>query len=117
MAIQRFLENDHMSKYVIANNTLYMAGQVADDPALDFEGQLTQILAKIDMHLRNNGLDRTYLLSATVYIDDYKKWGRLNVLWDAWVPAGHKPVRCCVEAKLAFPEYQVEIAVIASMTQ
>jgi enamine deaminase RidA (YjgF/YER057c/UK114 family) len=31
------------------------------------------------------------------------------------VPAGHKPVRSCVEAKLAFPEYQVEISVVAAL--
>jgi enamine deaminase RidA (YjgF/YER057c/UK114 family) len=46
MAIERFHENDKMSKYVIHNGTVYMSGQVADDPSQDFEGQLTQILAK-----------------------------------------------------------------------
>jgi enamine deaminase RidA (YjgF/YER057c/UK114 family) len=46
MVIERFHENDKMSKYVIHNGTVYMSGQVADDPSQDFEGQLTQILAK-----------------------------------------------------------------------
>lgn len=115
MAIERFLENDKMSKYVIHNGTVYMSGQVADDPSQDFDGQLHQILAKIDSQLSDIGIDRKHLLSAMVWIDDYKKWGRLNQIWVKWVPQGHKPVRSCVEAKLAFPEYQVEIAVIAAL--
>jgi len=32
-----FHENDKMSKYVIHNGTVYMSGQVADDPSQDFE--------------------------------------------------------------------------------
>ncbi|MBX9844278.1 MAG: RidA family protein [Xanthobacteraceae bacterium] len=112
--IARYQENDKMSKVVVHNGTIYMSGQVADDPSQDFEGQLTQILAKLDAQFAEFGIDRKHMLSAMVWIDDYKKWGRLNKIWTQWVPAGHKPVRSCVEAKLAFPEYQVEIAVIAA---
>jgi enamine deaminase RidA (YjgF/YER057c/UK114 family) len=116
MPIERFHENELMSKYVIANNTVYMSGQVADDKALDFEGQLAQILAKIDRQLAEIGIDKRHLLSVTVWLDDYTKWSRLNVLWKEWIPQGHKPARNCVESKLAAPEYQIEIAIIASMT-
>ncbi len=105
-----------MSKYVIANNMLYASGQMADDPVPDFEDQVEQILEKIDGQLHAAGIDRTHLVSVTIWIDDHRKWDRLNSVWDRWVPAGHKPARSCVEAKLAFPEYQVEIAVIAAMT-
>ena len=115
MAIERFDENDKMSKYVIHNGIVYMSGQVCDDPAQDFEGQLNQILAKLDAQFAAIGIDRKHMLSAMVWIDDYRKWGRLNTIWTQWVPAGHKPVRSCVEAKLAFPEYQVEIAVVAAL--
>jgi enamine deaminase RidA (YjgF/YER057c/UK114 family) len=115
MAIERFHENELMSKYVIHNGTIYMSGQVADDPKQDFEGQVSQILATLDKQFAEIGIDRTHLLSVMVWIDDYKKWPRLNVIWKKWVPQGQKPVRSCVEAKLAFPEYQVEIAVVAAL--
>jgi enamine deaminase RidA (YjgF/YER057c/UK114 family) len=115
MAIERFNEDELMSKYVIHNGTVYMSGQVADDPSQDFEGQLTQILAKLDAQFAKIGIDRTHMLSVMVWIDDYRKWGRLNAIWTKWVPAGHKPARSCVEAKIAFPEYQVEIAVVAAL--
>lgn len=114
LKIQRFYENAHMSKVVVHGNTVYMSGQVADDPSADFQGQLKQILEKLDRQLSEIGIDRTHLLSAMIWIDDYKKWGQLNEIWDRWVPEGHKPARSCIEAKLAFPQYQVEVAVIAA---
>ncbi len=38
MAIERFNEDELMSKYVIHNGTVYMSGQVADDPYAGFRG-------------------------------------------------------------------------------
>ena len=38
----------------------------------------------------------------------------MNSAWDAWVPQGHTPARATVEAKLAAPQYKVEIQVIAA---
>ena len=115
MAIERFHEDDKMSKYVIHNGIVYFSGQVCDDPSQDFEGQLNQILAKLDAQFAEIGIDRKHMLSVMVWIDDYKKWPRLNAIWTKWVPAGHKPVRSCVESKLAFPEYQIEMSVVAAL--
>jgi enamine deaminase RidA (YjgF/YER057c/UK114 family) len=38
----------------------------------------------------------------------------MNGVWDAWVSQGNPPARATVEAKLAGPQYKVEIAVIAA---
>jgi enamine deaminase RidA (YjgF/YER057c/UK114 family) len=38
----------------------------------------------------------------------------MNAVWDGWVAPGHTPARATVEAKLAAPQYKVEIAVIAA---
>ncbi len=38
----------------------------------------------------------------------------INEKWDAWVPEGEAPARACVEAKLAFTKYTVEVGVIAA---
>jgi enamine deaminase RidA (YjgF/YER057c/UK114 family) len=35
-------------------------------------------------------------------------------VWDSWVTAGHTPARATVEAKLAAPQYKVEIMVVAA---
>jgi enamine deaminase RidA (YjgF/YER057c/UK114 family) len=39
----------------------------------------------------------------------------MNAVWDAWVVAGHTPVRATVEAKLAQPQWAVEIMIEAAV--
>jgi enamine deaminase RidA (YjgF/YER057c/UK114 family) len=38
----------------------------------------------------------------------------MNAAWDAWVVPGHTPARATVEARLAAPQYKVEIMVVAA---
>ncbi len=38
----------------------------------------------------------------------------MNGVWDGWVSAGNTPARATVEARLAAPQYTVEIACIAA---
>jgi enamine deaminase RidA (YjgF/YER057c/UK114 family) len=40
---------------------------------------------------------------------------QINKAWDAWAVPGHTPVRATVEAKLASPEYGVEIMIEAAV--
>jgi enamine deaminase RidA (YjgF/YER057c/UK114 family) len=39
----------------------------------------------------------------------------MNSVWDAWVSPGNTPARATVEAKLAAPQYRVEIMVQAAI--
>ena len=39
----------------------------------------------------------------------------MNAVWDAWVPEGCAPARWTGEAKLATPDYHVEIIVTAAI--
>lgn len=112
--IQRFDTGPRMSQAVIHGNTIYLAGQVADDTAQDVSGQTRQILAAIDGLLSECGSEKSRILSATIYLADIKTFAQMNAAWDAWVPAGHTPARATVEANLAAPEYKVEIQVIAA---
>jgi enamine deaminase RidA (YjgF/YER057c/UK114 family) len=38
----------------------------------------------------------------------------MNAVWDQWVVPGQTPARATVEAKLATPDYKVEIQVVAT---
>ena len=38
----------------------------------------------------------------------------MNAVWEQWVVPGQTPARATVEAKLAAPEYRVEIQEIAA---
>jgi enamine deaminase RidA (YjgF/YER057c/UK114 family) len=41
-------------------------------------------------------------------------FAEMNAVWDAWVSPGNTPARATVEAKLASPDYNVEIMVVAA---
>jgi enamine deaminase RidA (YjgF/YER057c/UK114 family) len=115
MTIQRFQTNTRMSQAVIANGFVFLSGQVASDTAEDAAGQTRQILAKIDALLADAGTDKTHLVQATIWLADHKTFNEMNTVWDAWVPEGHAPTRACVESALAFPQYTVEIGVVAAL--
>ncbi len=114
--IDRLHLGPRMSQAVIHGNTVYLAGQVADDPSQDVPGQTRQILSAIDRLLAEAGTDKTRILSATIYLADIGTFSQMNSVWDAWVPDGHTPARATVEAKLATPAFTVEIQVIAAAT-
>ncbi|WP_207005696.1 RidA family protein [Trinickia mobilis] len=115
MQIKRYESGKRMSQVVVHGGVAYLAGQVADDPSKDVKGQTAQILAKIDRLLEQVGTDKTKILSASIWLADYATFNQMNEIWDAWVPEGEAPARACVESKLAFPQYTVEIAVIAAV--
>ena len=113
--IKRIESGPRMSQAVVHGNTVDLAGQVADDPSVDVAGQTRQILASIDKLLAAAGSDKTRILSTTIYLANIGTFAQMNSEWDAWVPRGHTPARATVEAKLAAPQYKVEIQVIAAL--
>jgi enamine deaminase RidA (YjgF/YER057c/UK114 family) len=59
--------------------------------------------------------DKSKLLSATIWLTDMTTFAEMNQVWEGWVPVGQTPARATVHsAKLAGPDYKVEIAVIAA---
>jgi enamine deaminase RidA (YjgF/YER057c/UK114 family) len=115
MTIQRFDTGPRMSQVVIHGNTVYLAGVVANNAAGESVTKQTQdVLATIDRHLAKAGTDKTKLLAAAIYITDMKNFAEMNAVWDGWVSAGNTPARATVEARLANPQYSVEIMVTAA---
>ena len=68
--IHRIDTGPRMSEAVVHGQTVYLAGQVADDTAADVRGQTEQVLASIDELLARVGSDKTKILQATVYLAD-----------------------------------------------
>jgi enamine deaminase RidA (YjgF/YER057c/UK114 family) len=114
MEIKRIEIGKRLSQAVVHGDTVYVAGQVGDDPKADAKTQTEQILKRIDRLLAAAGSDKSKILSATVWLADMRYYAEMNALWDPWLPEGHAPARACVEARLATPDYKVEIAVIAA---
>ena len=104
-----------MSKAVIHGDTVYLAGIVADSPKdKSIAEQTSSILSQIDGFLAIVGTTKTKLLSANIWITDMANFAEMNMVWDAWVSPGNTPARATVEAKLASPDYKVEIMVVAA---
>jgi enamine deaminase RidA (YjgF/YER057c/UK114 family) len=114
-SIRRIEPGPRMSMAVVHGSTVYLAGQVARNAAGKSVAEQTRdILAIIDGLLAEAGTDKTRLLSANIWLTDIGTFNEMNGVWDAWVAPGCTPARATVEAKLASPQYRVEIAVIAA---
>jgi enamine deaminase RidA (YjgF/YER057c/UK114 family) len=115
MTIQRIKPGPRMSGAVVHGNTVYLAGQVANATAGgSVTEQTREILQIVDGLLAEAGSDKTKLLMVNIWLTDMATFGEMNAVWDAWVAPGNTPARATVEAKLAAPQYKVEIAVIAA---
>jgi enamine deaminase RidA (YjgF/YER057c/UK114 family) len=112
MNVERKEVGPRMSQIVIHGDTVYLAGVVAHQNA--GKKQTREILATIDRYLTQAGTDKAKLLSANIWLTDMATFGEMNAVWDGWVTPGHTPARATVEAKLAAPQYKVEIMVVAA---
>jgi enamine deaminase RidA (YjgF/YER057c/UK114 family) len=114
MAIKRINPGPRLSQAVVHGGTVYVAGQVASDTTADCAGQTRQILNQIDSLLAQGGSDKTKILWANVWLADMSDYNAMNGEWESWIPKGETPARATVEAKLAAPQYRVEIACVAA---
>jgi enamine deaminase RidA (YjgF/YER057c/UK114 family) len=115
MKIERHDVAARMSKAVVNGNTVYLAGIVADKAkGGSVTDQTRDILSQIDGFLAKAGTDKSKLLSANIWITDMANFAEMNAVWDGWVSPGNTPARATVEAKLAAPDYKVEIMVVAA---
>jgi len=114
MAIMRINPGPRLSQAVVHGDTVYVAGTVANDTGADAAGQTRQILAQIDALLAQTGSDKSRILWANVWVASMSDYAAMNAAWEAWIPKGQTPARATVEAKLALPQFKVEIACIAA---
>jgi enamine deaminase RidA (YjgF/YER057c/UK114 family) len=115
MEINRLYVGKRLSELAIHNETVYMAGQIAEDTTQDIEGQTREVLGHVDRLLNEAGSDKTCILMCQIFIADMALFDGMNVVWDEWVAQGHTPPRATVEARLANPACLVEIVVTAAL--
>jgi enamine deaminase RidA (YjgF/YER057c/UK114 family) len=113
-SIKRLHAGPRMSQAVIHGNTVYLAGQVGT-PGKSVAEQTKDILATIDKLLAEAGTNKSKLLQAIIWLADMKDFAEMNAVWDKWVDGPNAPARATGEAKLAGPEYLVEIIVTAAI--
>jgi enamine deaminase RidA (YjgF/YER057c/UK114 family) len=115
MSIRRFEVGPRMSQCVVHGNTVYTAGQVAQNArGAAVAEQTKDILATIDKLLAQAGTDKSRLLTANIWLADIATFDEMNQVWDGWVAPNNTPARATVQAQLAHPDYKVEIMVSAA---
>lgn len=113
MQIQRHGSTRRYSDSVVHNGTVYLV-EVPSNLDADITGQTENLLASIECLLAQAGSDKSRLLMATIYLADMADYSAMNAVWDAWLPEGSAPARACVQARLANPEFRVEIVLTAA---
>lgn len=116
MTIKRIGAGKRMSEAVVHGGKVYLAGVVADKAAgRSVTEQTRDILEQIDATLAKAGSDKTRMLKVNIFLSDITTFAQMNAAWDEWIVAGQTPARATVEAKLASPDWAVEIMVEAAV--
>ena len=113
--VQRFDVGPRLSEMAVHQGVAYLAGQVAADGSQDIAGQTAQVLAQIDALLARAGTDKSKILMCQIFITDLADFPALNAVWERWVAPGNAPPRATVQARLAKPEWRVEMVVTAAV--
>ncbi|AWB33803.1 RidA family protein [Orrella marina] len=114
-SIQRINVEKRLSDVAVYNGVAYLAGQIPEDASLDMTGQTEQVLSIIDQLLEVAGTNKSRILMAQIFISNMAEFDAMNKAWDAWVDQGNAPPRATVEARLANPNFKVEIVVTAAV--
>jgi enamine deaminase RidA (YjgF/YER057c/UK114 family) len=113
MTITRIEPEARMSPAVIHGDTIYLAGQVGE-PGESVADQTRTVLSEIERLLAAAGSSKQHLLMATIWLADMADFAEMNSVWDAWIADAPAPARATGEARLATPDYKVEIIIIAA---
>ncbi len=110
------------SQGVLANNMLFVAGQLGFDPVSrklipgGLEKELPQIMENIRAILAVKGLDLSHIVNTTIYIKDLGQFAKVNELYGAYFN-GEFPARTTVGVASIPAGAEIEVTVIAAIPQ
>ncbi len=96
----------------VHNGIAYLSGVV---PATggSVADQTRSVLDQIDERLARCGTSKHNLLEVSIWLKDIATFDKMNPEYIEWLDGILPPSRACVEAKLANPDWAVEIRVSA----
>lgn len=105
---------------VLANNTLYVSGQIAINPATGdlvmdtIENETHQVMKNIGAILTNADMNYDNIVKCSVFVKDMGMYSRINAIYAEYFPEDTAPARELVEV-VNLPKYvNVEISAIAA---
>ncbi len=106
---------------VLANNTLYVSGQIAIDSATGFlvngniEAETEQVMNNLQAILTEAGMTFENVLKCSVFVSDMGNYSRINEVYARYFSEATAPARELVEVA-NLPKYvNVEISLIATV--
>ncbi len=107
------------SQAIQVGDTLYLAGQIAIDPAtgevmgdLDIEGQTTLVLENLKAVLEAAGMGMENVVSTSVFMQDLDEFPRMNAVYATFFPEA-PPARATVEVARLPRDVKIEISAVA----
>ena len=106
------------SQAIMAQNTLYVSGQIAIDPATgqliidDIRKETKQVMQNIGAILTKAGLDFGNVVKSSIFIKDMNNFSAINEIYGSCFK-GTPPARETVEVSRLPKDVNVEISVIA----
>lgn len=106
------------SQAIMAGNTLYLAGQIAIDPATNqvksgtIEDETKLVLDNLRAVLEAAGMTMANIVSTTVFMADLNEFPRMNAVYATYFPQ-NPPARATVQVARLPRDVKVEIAAIA----
>lgn len=109
----------HYSSAVITGNTMYISGQLGNDPKTGampdgIAAQTRNCLENIDAILKSAGLTRNSIVMCRAFMADHSYWGDFNEEYASFF-GDHKPARIAVPIKGFKPGVLIEIEAIAEV--
>ncbi|MGG5887280.1 Rid family detoxifying hydrolase [Falsiroseomonas sp. HC035] len=108
------------SQAIRVGNTLYLAGQIALDPATNqmiadrtIEAETRRVLDNLKAVVEAAGFRMSDIVSTTVFMADLNEFGRMNTVYATYFPS-NPPARATVQAARLPRDVKVEIAAIAA---
>ena len=107
---------------ILAENTLYLAGQLGRDPATSqlipggMEPELRQVMMNVREVLREAGMDLADVVNVTAYIVDYKDFDTYNKVYREYFPKD-PPARATVAVAALNQGARVELQMVAVKTK
>ncbi len=106
------------SQYVMAGNTLYLAGQIPIDPKTgelvkdDIREATKVVMHNIGAILKKNDMDYSNLVKCTIYLKDLNNYKAVNEVYAGFFN-GKYPARVAVEVARLPLDADIEISSIA----
>ena len=106
---------------VVANQTMYVSGQVAIDPESGemmqstIEVETRQVMQNIEAVLKAANLNFDNILMCNVFVTDMNNYAKINSVYAEFFDADTAPARALVEVGRLPKDANIEISVIATL--